>query len=47
MHRTASVLLPAGHAVPEFGTGIYVRRHVKVENGALVEDSLFNFSYNP
>ena len=47
MHRTASVLLPEGHAVPEFGTGIYVRRHVKVENGALVEDSLFNFSYNP
>lgn len=47
MHRTASVLLPEGHAVPEFGSGIYVRRHVKVENGALVEDSLFNFSYNP
>jgi hypothetical protein len=47
MHRTASVLLPPGRAVPELGTGIYVRRHVKVENGALVEDSLFDFSYNP
>jgi hypothetical protein len=47
MHRTANVLLPEGRAVPELGTGIYVRRHVKVENGVLVEDTLFDFSYNP
>jgi hypothetical protein len=47
MHKTAMVLLPPDRPVPELGTGIYVRRHVVVENGALVEDSLFDFSYNP
>jgi hypothetical protein len=46
MHRTANVLVPDGRVVPELGTGVYVRRHVKVENGVLVEDSLFDFSYN-
>ena len=47
MHRTATLLLPDGRPVPELGTPIYVRRHVRVENGQLVEDSLFNFSYHP
>lgn len=47
MHRTASVLLPEGRPVPELGTPIYVRRHVKIDNGALTENSIFDFSYNP
>ena len=47
MHRTANVLTLEGHPVPDLGTGIYVRRHVRVENGVLVEDSIFNFSYYP
>jgi hypothetical protein len=47
MHKTATLLLPENRPVPELGTGMYVRRHVVVENGALVEDSLFDFSYNP
>jgi hypothetical protein len=47
MHKTAMLLLPENRPVPELGTGIYVRRHVKLEDGALVEDSLFDFSYNP
>jgi len=47
MHKTATLLLPPDRPVPELGTGIYVRRHVVVQNGALVEDSLFDFSYNP
>ena len=47
MHKTAGVLLPEGRPVPELGTPIYVRRTVRIENGQLVEDSLFNFSYHP
>lgn len=47
MHATAHLLLPHDRPIPELGTGIYVRRHVRIENGALVEDSLFDFSYNP
>jgi hypothetical protein len=49
MHPTAGVLAAVleGRAVPELGTPIYVRRHVRLENGALVEDSIFNFSYHP
>lgn len=47
MHKTAALLLPEGRPVPELGTPIYVRRHVRIENGQLVEDSLFNFSYHP
>jgi hypothetical protein len=47
MHKTATLLLPPNRPVPELGTGIYVRRHVVVQNGALVEDWLFDFSYNP
>jgi len=47
MHRTASALVLDGHAVPELGTPIYVRRPVRLENGALAADTLLNFSYNP
>lgn len=47
LHRTATVLVPEGHAVPELGTAIYVRRHVRIENGVLAENLIFNFSYNP
>lgn len=47
MHQTAKVLVLEGHAVPELGTGIYVRRHVQLEDGALTENSIFNFSYHP
>jgi hypothetical protein len=49
MHQTATVLALAleGRSVPELGTPIYVRRHVRIENGVLAEDSLFNFSYHP
>ena len=47
MHKTAPLLLPEGRPVPELGTPIYVRRTVRIENGQLVEDSLFNFSYHP
>jgi hypothetical protein len=47
MHKTAPLLLPEGRKVPELGTPIYVRRQVRIENGVLVEDSLYNFSYHP
>ncbi|HSR96781.1 MAG TPA: hypothetical protein VLM79_07025 [Kofleriaceae bacterium] len=47
MHKTATLLLPPDRPVPELGSGIYVRRHVVVQDGALVEDWLFDFSYNP
>jgi hypothetical protein len=47
MHQTAKVLALDGYAVPELGTPIYVRRHVRVEDGVLAENSIFNFSYNP
>lgn len=47
MHQTANVFSLEGRAVPELGTSIYVRRHVALENGALAENSIFNFSYNP
>lgn len=47
MHRTANVLLLDGHPIPELGTPIYVRRHVRLERGELAEDTIFNFSYNP
>jgi hypothetical protein len=33
--------------VPELGTPIYVRRLVRIEDGALAEDSIPSFSYNP
>jgi hypothetical protein len=41
------VLLPDGRPIPEFATPIYVRRRVRLENGTLAENSIFNFSYNP
>src|ERR1041384_22841 len=47
MHKTGTLLLPPNRPVPELGTGMYVRRHIKVENGALVADWLYDFSYNP
>jgi hypothetical protein len=47
MHRTANELVLEGRPVPELGTPIYVRRHVRIENGVLAENSIFNFSYNP
>ncbi len=47
MHQTAKVLVLDGHPVPELGTPIYARRHVRLEAGALAENSIFNFSYNP
>ena len=47
MHRTANALVLDNKPIPELGTPIYVRRHVRVENGALVENSFFDFSYNP
>ena len=47
MHQTAKVLVLDGRSVPELGTAIYVRRHVRLEDGVLAENSIFNFSYNP
>jgi hypothetical protein len=47
MHRTANELVLDGRPVPELGTPIYVRRHVRLENGVLAENTIFNFSYNP
>jgi len=49
MHRTANALAPVldGRPIPELGTPIYVRRRVRVEDGALVENAYANFSYNP
>jgi hypothetical protein len=48
MHQTAHLLAPVleGRPVPELGTPIYVRRHVRIEDGVLAEDSVFDFSYN-
>ena len=45
MHQTANLIVLDGYPVPELGTPIYVRRHVRLENGVLAEDSLFDFSY--
>jgi hypothetical protein len=49
MHRTAVALAPVleGKPIPELGTPIYVRRHVRLEAGALAENAFYNFSYNP
>lgn len=48
MHKTASafVLDINRFPIPELGTPIYVRRHVRLENGELAENSVFNFSYH-
>lgn len=45
MHQTARVLVLDKYPVPELGTPIYVRRHVRLEHGVLAEDSIFDFSY--
>lgn len=47
MHQTANVLSLDGRSVPELGTPIYLRRHVRIEDGVLAENSIFNFSYDP
>jgi hypothetical protein len=47
MHQTANAFVLDGHPVPELGTPIYVRRHVRLDNGVLAENSIYNFSYNP
>lgn len=47
MHQTATALVLDGHPVPELGTPIYVRRHVRVDDGVLAENSIYNFSYHP
>ena len=46
MHQTARLLVVHDHPVPALGTPIYVRRHVRVENGELAENSMFDFSYS-
>lgn len=46
MHKTAGLLVVDDHPIPELGTAIYVRRHVRIENGELVENSMFDFSYS-
>jgi len=47
MHRTANALAVAldRYPVPELGTPITVRRHVRVDAGVVVENSMFDFSY--
>src|SRR5262249_33934352 len=49
MHQTASAFAPVldANKPADLGTPIYVRRHVKLDNGAIVENSIFNFSYVP
>jgi hypothetical protein len=47
LHRSAYALVVDGKPIPELGTPIYVRRHVRLENGELVENTFFDFSYNP
>lgn len=47
MHRTANALVLDDKPIPELGTPIYVRRHIRLDNGVLAENSFFNFSYNP
>ena len=47
MHRTAYALMLDNKPIPELGTPIYVRRHVRIDNGALAENTFFDFSYNP
>jgi hypothetical protein len=45
MHQTAHLLVLDAYPVPELGTPIYVRRHVRLDHGVLAEDSIFDFSY--
>jgi hypothetical protein len=46
MHKAANAFVVDKFPIPPLGTPIYVRRHVHVENGALVENSVFDFSYH-
>ena len=46
MQDTAHALSLDDLPVPELGTAIYVRRHVRLDAGAVAENSIFNFSYN-
>jgi hypothetical protein len=45
MQKTSNAFVVDKFPIPPLGTPIYVRRHVRVENGALVENSVFDFSY--
>lgn len=45
MAKTASAFNLEGRPIPELGSPIYVRRTVRVENGELAENSIFDFSY--
>ena len=47
MHEAAHALVLEGRAVPELGTAMYVRRHIRLDNGELVESSMPDFSYSP
>jgi hypothetical protein len=47
MHQTAHAIVLDPYPVTELGTDIYVRRHVRLENGELVDNSIWNFSYVP
>jgi len=47
MHQTAHAIVLDSYQVAELGTDIYVRRHVRLENGELVDNSIWNFSYIP
>jgi hypothetical protein len=49
MHQTATALQPFLDQNPpaNLGTPIYVRRHVRIDNGSLAENSIFDFSYVP
>lgn len=45
LHQTAYAFQLDGFPIPELGTPIYVRRKIRVENGELVENNIFDFSY--
>jgi hypothetical protein len=49
MGKTANALQPVldQNAPANLGTPIYVRRHVRLDGGALAENSIFDFSYIP
>jgi hypothetical protein len=49
MHQSVSAFAPFldANKPADLGSRIFVRRHVKVDNGTLVENSIFNFSYVP
>lgn len=47
LHKSAYALVVDRTPVPALGTPIYVRRHVRIDQGELVENTFFDFSYNP